>query len=462
MTEAAARALAEIAPLMRGLVASSEAKPYYEVLSDALVWRDELPESRVLSTIKNWQVLRLVLHVRTKLIRGEPIERYEKDLWDEARILFPEWPGFAPWRSSPDLRGLLVELSADSRRELEEFERELEAMNDGTLKLNTEYPPPDEEADIKKMAALVQALHHPQKDGRVLRAQHAKDTGCVKAQLVVEPNLADEYRHGVFAEPRTFEVIIRFSNASEWVESDSKGTPRGMAIKLLGVHGERPFEGDGEQSQDFLLVDSPAFIFRAVKDYTVLFALRRRFKSDPLALAFYFLSGYFKQTINVVKATKNVIQDSLIRQYWSMSPFRLGKKRTVKWTAKPRTPPLAANPPTSPDNFLFETLAAHLKDAEASFDFMVQIQFDPVLTPIEDATIEWKESDAPFHKVATIRIPAQDLLGSDEMKAFRASCENLSFTPWHTLEDHRPMGGLNRLRRFAYEVSVERRRRSLS
>jgi hypothetical protein len=79
--------------------------------------------------------------------------------------------------------------------------------------------------------------------------------------------------------------------------------------------------------------------------------------------------------------------------------------------------------------------------------------------PIEDASVEWKESDSSFRKVATLRIPAQDL-GSAAMQAFRASCEHLSFNPWHTLADHLPLGGLNRLRRIAYEVSVQRRRQT--
>jgi len=92
---------------------------------------------------------------------------------------------------------------------------------------------------------------------------------------------------------------------------------------------------------------------------------------------------------------------------------------------------------------------------------MVQFQKDPVRMPIEDASVEWKKSDSDFRKVATVRIPAQ-VLGSDEMRAFRASCEDLSFNPWHTLAEHRPLGGLNRLRRAAYEVSVQRRRQKPS
>ncbi|MBU2037636.1 MAG: catalase, partial [Gammaproteobacteria bacterium] len=33
---------------------------------------------------------------------------------------------------------------------------------------------------------------------------------------------------------------------------------------------------------------------------------------------------------------------------------------------------------------------------------------------------------------------------SEAQKQF---CENISFNPWHSLEEHRPIGGINRARR---------------
>ena len=68
--------------------------------------------------------------------------------------------------------------------------------------------------------------------------------------------------------------------------------------------------------------------------------------------------------------------------------------------------------------------------------------------PIEDPTIPWKEHASPFRKVATIRIPAQDLTS----KARKDFAESLSFTPWHSLPDHRPLGGINRVRGAVYDA----------
>ena len=50
--------------------------------------------------------------------------------------------------------------------------------------------------------------------------------------------------------------------------------------------------------------------------------------------------------------------------------------------------------------------------------------------------------------VARVTIPPQDF-DSPEQRAF---CENLSFTAWHGLAAHRPLGGLNRLRRTVYDA----------
>jgi hypothetical protein len=66
---------------------------------------------------------------------------------------------------------------------------------------------------------------------------------------------------------------------------------------------------------------------------------------------------------------------------------------------------------------------------------------------VEDSRIEWTEVQAPFYKVATIRIPAQTF-DTPQQNVF---CENLSFTPWHALPEHKPLGVTNRLRKVIYD-----------
>jgi hypothetical protein len=105
-------------------------------------------------------------------------------------------------------------------------------------------------------------------------------------------------------------------------------------------------------------------------------------------------------------------------------------------------------PDAPSDDFLRLAIANQLKDGEAVFDFSVQLQTDAETMPIEDPRVEWPESVSPFRKVATIRILQQDC-DNDRQAAYG---ENLSFTPWHTLPGHRPLGGINRARKVIYEA----------
>src|SRR5262249_44424098 len=103
----------------------------------------------------------------------------------------------------------------------------------------------------------------------------------------------------------------------------------------------------------------------------------------------------------------------------------------------------------SPDR-LRAAMAFHLDRAEARFDFMVQLRpkegFGKM--PVEDPSIEWSTLSANFQKVATIVIPPQNF----DNPARMAFCENLSYTPWHSLPEHRPLGGINRARKVVYQA----------
>lgn len=74
-----------------------------------------------------------------------------------------------------------------------------------------------------------------------------------------------------------------------------------------------------------------------------------------------------------------------------------------------------------------------------------------VAEDIENVCNEWPESKFDFVTVATLTIPPQDFDSPER----RAACENLFFTPWHGVAEHRPLGGINRMRRAVYDASSE-------
>jgi hypothetical protein len=142
--------------------------------------------------------------------------------------------------------------------------------------------------------------------------------------------------------------------------------------------------------------------------------------------------------------------------YWSTTPYLYGPNRAVKYIARPSAPASAQPPDQLTDDYLGEALRTRLAAGEACFDFMVQFQSDDRRTPIEDAMVEWKESDSPYRAVARIRIPPQRL---DDPARLRA-CEETGFNPWHALVEHRPLGSMNRARREIYRAMAEFRQSS--
>ena len=88
------------------------------------------------------------------------------------------------------------------------------------------------------------------------------------------------------------------------------------------------------------------------------------------------------------------------------------------------------------------------------FDFQVQLRTSEETMPIEDVTIEWPENQSPYRTVARLVLPRQDIALLLQQDDYR----NLAFNVWHALAAHRPLGGINRVRRAAYPVSAAWRR----
>jgi hypothetical protein len=331
-----------------------------------------------------------------------------------------------------------------------------------TPELNREYPELDDPKLFEQMVGHVVG-HMKPICGRVRRAQHVKATGCVTAEFRIADDVPSDLRHGIFRQPgRTFSAVVRFSNSQGTVEKDGSGTARGVAIKLLDVAGTRAVAGDGDRTQDFLMIDYPVFPFPDPKTY--LEALSR--KDIPLigdlVLAAHMALLEPGELKTVLAIRGKHVASPLELTYWSCTPYWLGPAagdggHAVKYSAYSRqagrtVPP--DHPQDLPDDYLAQTLAHDLQSQEAVFDFKVQMQTDPVAMPVEDVSIEWNESDSKPVHVATLRIPPQKVDGSGDLAT---RCESMSFNPWHALAEHRPMSGINRLRKVVYLASVAKR-----
>ncbi|MGB7452336.1 MAG: catalase family protein [Lysobacterales bacterium] len=305
------------------------------------------------------------------------------------------------------------------------------------------------------------------------RDVHIKSHGCVQAEFTV-PELGNTYSWGVLSKPGTYKAWIRYSNGDYILKPDKKRDARGMAIKLMGVDGEKLLPGQEKaRTQDFVMMNATNYFIRHVEDYVEL--TKYLAVGDNLG---YFLNGYslnpfswrFRELRLVAGTKKRPPETPLNTQYFSASAYKLGPSN-IKFSAKPGQCLDANGQPeehkrgyweTDKDdyNFLRLRMSEQLEAGPACFDFMVQMQVPGKIMPVEDATIAWSEDDSPFVKVAEIRIPRiseQPATGTERVQppfdteANRQFCENLSFNPWHSLPEHRPVGVFNRVRKALYQ-----------
>jgi hypothetical protein len=283
----------------------------------------------------------------------------------------------------------------------------------------------------------------------VLRDAHPKAHGLVRAEFIVLDNIPEELRHGVFKTPRTFDALIRFSAGNVEVQEDTIPQAAGMAIKLLGVEGEKLLESEkNATTQDFVMINFPTFFVRNLKDYELLH--QQILKGQ--------LEAFFKTRPAERKAITSMRSQPLFNpvqiRYFSQTPYLLGPN-AIKFSAIPISRTTNRPPETTGPDFLREAMKKQVASEDIYYEFAVQSQADPATMPVEDSLELWDEAVSPFQRVALIRIPKQDI----DAKGRVEIAENLAFTPWHSLPEHRPLGSMNRSRLLIYNTVSEFRRK---
>src|SRR5450830_859564 len=131
----------------------------------------------------------------------------------------------------------------------------------------------EEEGEQDTRAQLLHTLHGisatTYKDsGHATRSVHAKSHGLLRGHLNVLDGLAPELAQGIFGQPGRFEVVMRYSTIPGDILDDKVSTPRGLAIKLIGVPGVQLSSLDPDanaadrdaSTQAFVLVNGPTFL----------------------------------------------------------------------------------------------------------------------------------------------------------------------------------------------------------
>jgi len=323
------------------------------------------------------------------------------------------------------------------------------------------FEPPPARADLDKEAQTIRSITGmltarvneqytgtPQPGG-----VRPKGDACVKANVTISPHLSPNLRIGFLqGKPNgdmTYKAWIRFSNAADPLSAGPEGDVPGMAIKLLGVSGDRlPEPGDEADTQDLLFVAHDAsFAGDPQHFHDFLGACRKGGGScNPIRNPYvaWHLLTHPRAAYNRFVGRKAYPSISDI-SWFSVAPFDLDN-HIVKYSAFPCERQAQYNKPGDTSHYLLQRLQNLLDPANNNhlcLSLAVQVRNDPDRQPIENTLIPWDASVASWQKAAKIDIYPQ-IISSTAQQEF---CEELAFNPWHGLQVHRPIGGINRARR---------------
>lgn len=293
----------------------------------------------------------------------------------------------------------------------------------------------------ERMSAFLKARYED--TGRIAeRAGNTKTYGLVRGIFKINSDLPAELGVGLFKKPGDYPAYVRFAGPGPLVTADPMNNGiLSIGVKLMGVPGPKLLP-DEKKTVDFLGISSPTF---TTPDIYANVNLQREVGRDTPA--WYFLNpldGHYLDAI-MQGIYSRTHANPLEQRYFSCVPYLFGAQRAVKFCFTPRVARKSKVGKLS-DDYLRDAMQETLSAEDWTFDFGIQFQKDPVRMPIENASVEWSEKASPFVPIGTLRIPKQKFDFPDQL----AYARQLTFNPWHTLPEHRPLGNQNRARKQIY------------
>ena len=327
-------------------------------------------------------------------------------------------------------------------------------------------PQPGEDDLLTEIDATLESIRETtfENSGHAIRSVHAKSHGLITAELEVSDALPEILAQGLFGRPGLYPVVMRFSTNPGDILPDSVSTPRGLAIKILDVDGER-LPGDAElRSQDFVMVNGPTFSApdgRAfAKNLAMLAATTDRGEGLKVAL-----SAALRGIERVVEAmgSESPTLKSLGGHPWThilgetfftQLPMRYGDY-IAKLSVAPASDNLRAlkDEPlerTDDDDFIRNAVRDFFAREDAEWEVRVQLCTNLDDMPIEPANIPWDEDKSPYLPVGRLRTVRQEGWSADRAAVVD---DGMGFSPWHGIVDHWPLGSLMRIRQQTYANS---------
>lgn len=330
-----------------------------------------------------------------------------------------------------------------------------------------EVKQPDEDRLVDETIASFERMRRKvfDKHRHALRGAHAKGHGAVKGELTIYDNLPLPLAQGLFREPRTYPAIVRFSTAPGDIMPDGVSSFRGMAIKLIGIEGRKFLEQEADAlTQDFLMLNHPVFPSGDIAGY-----LREQLLQEKVVVS---APEEAQQLLTTVLRVVNTVTQKvglelyptalgltkpethiLGETYYSTAAVRYGDY-IAKINAVPISsslqPLIGKAIKTAEPSALRDLVVAFFQENSAEYELRAQLCTNLERMPVEDASIRWSEAESPYQLIAKLTIPVQEAY-SPARRVY--TDEVLSFSAWHCLPEHRPLGSIQRVRMKAYELS---------
>jgi hypothetical protein len=328
---------------------------------------------------------------------------------------------------------------------------------------------------IVEKVLLLQKNSAAQQKRPLTRGTHAKGTSA-KAEFEVfdvsagrDAVLAARLAKGIFAKPGVYPAIVRFGNADPKVNSDFKADVRSLSFSIDLTKDGTVIPDANVNRQDFSLQNATTL---PINDAPGFLAIMKLLTAPNPVAGLWYLS--FKDKLRVLRTLAIVqiqahqkIKPYQKLRYWSNVPYRHGSGDVVKQSAtpfagNPGRPLLKSNP-----NALQDELIRHLKEdgKMSGFDFGVQFLDAERMTYwgkkydrsfwTENASLNWKEAEAPFHTIARLT-----LMANSQLPGAAAEAAYFDVTG-HSSPDSTPVGSINRAR-WQGEVASKKARLSVT
>jgi hypothetical protein len=328
--------------------------------------------------------------------------------------------------------------------------------------------------EIVERVLLMQANAAAKQHRPLCRGTHAKGV-TVRAQFEVfdvtvgrDRTLAERLAKGIFGRSGIYPATVRFANSDSLVNSDFKSDVRALSFSVDLTRDGKTVPASGAERQDFALQNATTLPLNDARVF--LATMKVLTASSPIkglsSLPFHDKLSVLRAIVLAQLQSRQPIKPYQHLRYWSTVPFRHGPVDVVKQSATPS----GANPSRplqrKDSDALQDELIRHLDEDStmSSFDFGLQfLDTEKMMYGgkrrdanfwIENASIEWREDQAPFHTVARLT-----LISKSRLTAHDSDATYIDVTG-NAASDSAPVGSINRARRRG-EVASRRARAGL-